>query len=74
MEPTLLRALHQLSGDVRPLCGRIPASQDPRIQDHERLGHISFKRMRQLSIDGITPPTSIRLKPITYPVCIAAKV
>ena len=48
-------------------------SQDTRLQDHERLGHISFKRMRQLEIDGITPPTSKRLKPITCPVCITAK-
>jgi hypothetical protein len=29
--------------------------------------------MRQLEIDGITPPTSKRLKPITCPVCITAK-
>jgi hypothetical protein len=29
--------------------------------------------MRQLNIDGITPPTSKRLKPITCPVCITAK-
>jgi hypothetical protein len=48
-------------------------AQDTRLQDHERLGHISFKRMRQLEIDGITPPTSKRLKPITCPVCITAK-
>ena len=48
-------------------------AQDTRLQDHERLGHISFKRMRQLDIDGITPPTSKRLKPITCPVCITAK-
>jgi hypothetical protein len=47
--------------------------QDTRLQDHERLGHISFKRMRQLDIDGITPTTSKRLKPITCPVCITAK-
>ncbi len=48
-------------------------AQDTRLQDHERLGHISFKRMRQLDIDGISPPTSKRLKPITCPVCITAK-
>ena len=29
---------------------------DSRLQDHERLGHISFKRMRQLNIDGIATP------------------
>jgi hypothetical protein len=29
--------------------------------------------MRQLDIDGITPPTSKRLTPITCPVCITAK-
>ena len=29
--------------------------------------------MRQLNIDGITPATSKRLKPITCPVCITAK-
>jgi hypothetical protein len=48
-------------------------AQDTRLQDHERLGRISFKRMRQLEIDGITPPTSKRLKPITCPVCITVK-
>ena len=48
-------------------------AQDTRLQDHERLGHISFKRMRQLDIDGITPPTSKCLKSITCPVCITAK-
>jgi hypothetical protein len=113
MEPTLLRPLHQLSGDrslahspfgpayssqphlsysssyeqrvcvfitavpiinsVKSPCGRASTSQDRRLQDHERLGHISFKRMRQLDIDGITPPTSKRLKPITCPVCIPVK-
>jgi hypothetical protein len=30
---------------------RAPTSTD-RLQDHERLGHFSFKRMRQLIIDG----------------------
>ena len=54
-------------------CAKAPTSQETRIQDHERLGQISFKRMRQLNVDGITPPTSKRLKPITCPVCITAK-
>jgi len=27
---------------------------DTRLQDHERLGHMSFKRMRQLNIDGVS--------------------
>jgi hypothetical protein len=66
-------SIHLTTNDVRPPCGRVPTSQDARLQDHERLGHISFKRMRQLYIDGITPPTSKRLKPITCPVCITAK-
>ena len=52
---------------------KAPTSQETRIQDHERLGQISFKRMRQLNVDGITQPTSKRLKPITCPVCITAK-
>ena len=54
-------------------CAKAPTSQETRIQDHERLGQISFKRMRQLNVDGITQPTSKRLKPITCPVCITAK-
>ncbi len=65
--------IHLATDIDRPPCGRVQVSQDARLQDHEHLGHISFKRMRQLNIDGITPPTSIRLKPITCPVCITAK-
>ena len=55
-----------------PTSNRVPTSPDTRLQDHERLGHISFKRMSQLNIDGITPPTSKRLKPMTCPVCITS--
>ena len=61
-----------MNSDI-PTSNRVPTSPDTRLQDHERLGHISFKRMRQLNIDGITPATSKRLKPITCPVCITAK-
>jgi len=47
---------------------------DTPITDHQRLGHPSFKRMRDLDIDGITTiPTGKRIKPISCPVCIASK-
>ena len=69
-------ALHNriYSIDLATNSTKPPTSLDTRLQDHERLGHISFKRnLRQLNIDGITPATSKRLKPITCPVCITAK-
>jgi hypothetical protein len=47
---------------------------DTRITDHQRLGHPSFKRMRDLDIDGVTIiPAGKRMKPISCPVCIASK-
>ena len=69
-------ALHNriYSIDLATNSTKPPTSLDIRLQDHERLGHISFKRnLRQLNIDVITPPTSKRLKPITCPVCIIGK-
>jgi len=39
---------------------------DTRITDHQRLGHPSFKRMKDLDIDGITTiPTGKRMNPIS---------
>jgi hypothetical protein len=74
--PTLHNRIYPIhlatSSDKSP-CGQASASQDSMLQDHERLDHISFKRVRRLNIDGSTPPTSKRLKPITCPVCIASK-
>ena len=65
--------IHLATKSDIPTSSQVPTSPDTRLQDHERLGHISFKRMSQLNIDGITPPTSKRLKPMTCPVCITAK-
>ena len=73
--PTLhnrIYPIHLATNSDIPTSNRVPTSPDTRLQDHERLGHISFKRMSQLNIDGITPPTSKRLKPMTCPVCITA--
>ena len=47
--------------------------QDMRMQNHERLGHASFKRIRQIEVKGLPKPPSKRMKPITCPVCITAK-
>ena len=47
---------------------------DTRLSDHQKLGHPSFKRMRNLDIDGITViPPGKKMKPISCPVCIASK-
>jgi hypothetical protein len=73
--PTLhnrIYPIHLATNSDIPTSNRVPTSPDTRLQDHERLGHISFKRMSQLNIDGITPPTSKRLKPMTCPVCITS--
>ena len=40
---------------------------DTRLEDHAKLGHISFKRMRELDIQGITKtPPAKRLKKIKW--------
>lgn len=73
--PTLhnhISPIHLSTKSDIPTSSQVPTSPDTRLQDHERLGHISFKRMSQLNIDGITPPTSKRLKPMTCPVCITS--
>jgi hypothetical protein len=74
--PTLhnrIYPIHLATNSDIPTSSRVPTSPDTRLQDHERLEHISFKRMLQLDIDGTSPPTSKCLKPITCPVCITAK-
>ena len=49
-------------------------TQEQRLNDHQRLGHISQKRQRELDIEGITKPSKkARLTPLTCPVSITAK-
>jgi len=42
------------------------------LNNHHRLGHISFKRARSLNIDGIPQPPS-KMPKVKCPVCIASK-
>jgi len=62
---------HLLTANTETTDIEIP---DTRITDHQQPGHPSFKRMRDLDINGITTiPTGKRMKPISCPVCIASK-
>jgi hypothetical protein len=50
--PTLhnrISPIHLATKSDIPTSSQVPTSPDTRLQDHERLGHISFKRMRQLN-------------------------
>ena len=50
------------------------SENETRMADHQRLGHPNFKRMRSLDIEEITKiPPAKRMKSISCPVCIAAK-